>query len=350
LSNKIKRVINTLMWIEAIKHSLMITSFVLIMMLIIEYINVQTKGEWSKLLEKSKFSQVIVAAFLGVLPGCLGTFTIVSLYSHRIINFAALVTAMVATSGDSAFFMFSLIPEKAFKINLYLFLLALAVGFLINLFPEKNLLKKNKGVFPLHLDEPNCVSPNKSQIIKQLKQISFPRALLISALGLLIFFLFLDNHSLPWDWKKITFFILSLVALFIIITVSDHFLEEHFWEHLIKKHLLKIFLWTLGALLTINWLEQYFSLAKWIENNQLIVLLVAILAGIIPEAGPQIILITLFAKGNLPFSVLLTNAIVQDGHGSLPLLAESKKSFFIMKLINILLGLGVGLSGFCLGW
>lgn len=34
------------------KHAVMITSFVLMMMLFIEYVNVQTRGEWQKGLKK----------------------------------------------------------------------------------------------------------------------------------------------------------------------------------------------------------------------------------------------------------------------------------------------------------
>jgi hypothetical protein len=50
-------------------------------------------------------------------------------------------------------------------------------------------------------------------------------------------------------------------------------------------------------------------------------------------------------QGTIPFSILLANSIVQNGHGSLPLLAESKKSFVIMKTISITIGLIVGISG-----
>jgi hypothetical protein len=40
---------------------------------------------------------------------------------------------------------------------------------------------------------------------------------------------------------------------------------------------------------------------------------------------------------------LLANSIVQDGHGMLPLFAESKKDFVKVKLINMGVGLVVGL-------
>ncbi|GAI00212.1 unnamed protein product, partial [marine sediment metagenome] len=45
------------MIIETLKHALMITGFVFVMMLVIEYINVQTKGSWQNSLKKSRWIQ-----------------------------------------------------------------------------------------------------------------------------------------------------------------------------------------------------------------------------------------------------------------------------------------------------
>ena len=53
------------MIIDILKHTMMITGFVLMMMLLIEYINVQTRGEWQTSLKKSRFRQYILGAFLG---------------------------------------------------------------------------------------------------------------------------------------------------------------------------------------------------------------------------------------------------------------------------------------------
>jgi hypothetical protein len=74
------------------------------------------------------------------------------------------------------------------------------------------------------------------------------------------------------------------------------------------------------------------------------------LVGIIPESGPHLIFVILFASGSIPISILLASSIVQDGHGSLPLLAESPKGFLKVKLINILVGLIAGFSGLMLGF
>lgn len=353
---------------EIIKNTIMITGFVLVMMLIIEYINVQTSGSWSTQLRRKGWLQIVFAALLGIIPGCLGVYTAVSLYAHKIFSFAALVTVMIATSGDEAFFMISIIPKTTIILTLIIFGIAVLTGFVINFFiKNKTLMKLPENHLVIHEDEAGCVCFNFKTIIIQLKKMSMPRAILITGLLLFIFSLltgdFGHNHDFgllheherhenvsDWSWISVTFLIVSLIALFIIITVNDHFLEEHLWGHIIKKHFLKIFLWTFATLLFLNILNHYLNIEDWIKTNQVKILFIAILVGIIPQSGPHFIFIFLFADGTIPFSILLANSIVQDGHGAIPLLAESRKSFFVMKAINILIGFVVGIIGFYAGF
>ena len=88
------------MLVNLFKHTLMITGFVFIMMLLIEYVNVQTRGQWQDSLKKHLWGQYLLGAFLGVTPGCLGAFATVSLYSHQVFSLVAVVTTMIATSDD----------------------------------------------------------------------------------------------------------------------------------------------------------------------------------------------------------------------------------------------------------
>jgi len=99
----------------------------------------------------------------------------------------------------------------------------------------------------------------------------------------------------------------------------------------------------LGTLLVLHLLESYIDINEWIKSNYYIVLFLAVLIGIIPESGPHLIFVTLFAQGLIPFSILMASSIVQDGHGTLPLLAETKKGFVILKMINVIVGLVFGL-------
>ncbi len=336
---------------EIFEHALEISAFVLMMMLIIEYINVQSKGTWSKPFQKSTWLQIVFAAVMGVVPGCLGAFTVVALYTHNILNFAALVTVMIATSGDEAFVMFSTMPAAAFKLNIIIFIIAIIIGFIVNFFVKDKVIEKSNFEFPIHKQEIQCVCYKSKNIIPQLKDITFQRALLIS-----FFFLFIIALSAgsigpeKWNWVKYIYFFGSLITLFIVVTVPNHFIDKHLWGHIIKKHLPRIFLWTFGTLIFMHFLTNYLHVSDWMKSNQLIMLFIAVLIGIIPESGPHMVFITLFISGNIPFSVLMASSIVQDGHGMLPLLAESRKSFLWVKIINVIVGLIVGLSGYFLGW
>jgi len=61
------------------------------------------------------------------------------------------------------------------------------------------------------------------------------------------------------------------------------------------------------------------------------------------------IFVTLFAQGSIPFGILLASSVVQDGHGMLPLLAESKRAFISVKIVNFAVGLIVGLVFYIVG-
>ncbi len=335
------------MFLELIKHALMITGFVFLMMLLIEYINVLTQGRWQTKLKTGRMRNYILAAILGAIPGCLGAFAIVSLYTHRLVSLGAVVATMIATSGDEAFVMFSMFPAKAALLTGILLIVGIFAGYLTDLLLHKKaaILQEADHELEIH-DEDICNCFPGKEIWTQLKNISFPRALLITMLSLfLTALLFGMIGPQTWDWQKISFSVGTFIALFVITTVPDHFLEEHLWKHVLKKHFLRIFVWTFGALLIIHGLEKYFDIGQWIASNYYSVLLIALLVGIIPESGPHLLFVTLFAQGSIPFSILLASSVVQDGHGMLPLLAVSKKAFIWVKLINLFAGLIVGLIG-----
>jgi hypothetical protein len=149
-------------------------------------------------------------------------------------------------------------------------------------------------------------------------------------------------NLLDEQWMNILFAGLSVIVLFVLIFASDHFIEQHLWNHIISKHFLTIFCWTFGVLLAVGFGLQYIKLDDWISNNTALMIILATLIGIIPESGPHLIFVTLYAAGLVPLPVLLASSISQDGHASLPLIAESRKSFLWAKIINCVVALIVG--------
>jgi hypothetical protein len=150
-------------------------------------------------------------------------------------------------------------------------------------------------------------------------------------------------------WLNLLFAGVSLLTFFLIASVDDHFLTAHLWGHVIKKHFFKIFGWTLGALAALQLLFLCVDVHQWISGNMWLVLLIAVTVGLIPESGPHMIFVSLYAAGAIPFSILLANCIVQDGHTALPLLAESPRAFVCVKALKFSIGLAVGCGGYFFG-
>jgi hypothetical protein len=344
------------------------------MMLLIEYVNVNTKGKWVTRFQGSGFRQLLLAALLGVIPGCLGGFVVVSLFTHNIVSFGALVTCLIASFGDEAFAMLAILPKEALILSAILFVIAIVTGLVTDFFVKKFPTPFDSEHFVIHDSDKHSHSDIRGNWRTNLQHVTFERALLITGIIALIVFIMMGwlehqhgadgghaGHSHDHDhsfsgillqerWLNILFACVSLFALFIVITVHDHFLKEHLWEHIIKKHLPKIFLWTLGVLTVLSFGQYFMDIGEWVERNPGYMLALAILIGLIPESGPHLVFITLFASGAIPFSVLLANSIVQEGHAGLPLLAESKKGFLCMKLISVAVGLLAGLAGYVIGF
>ena len=401
---------------DALRNSILITGLVVVMMMMIESLNIESKGLFFRGLRKTKTGQVVIGALLGALPGCMGGFATVSLYTHRMLSFGALVAMMIASSGDESFIMLAMIPEKALMLFAILFVIAIVVGIIVdNIYDRKHVKECHKhhhedcGVqtdcegFELHNNAceyeheseecPNTVISSEAKgRVEKSRHLTWKRICMF--IGLAIFIAALatgrlghdhaahaghdhaahsehshaahvhteacacENHHevvpshsidlLSEDWMNVLFAGLSVIILFVLIFASDHFVEEHLWKHIICKHLPTIFAWTFGVLLVLGFALQHIDIDHWISNNTALMILLATLVGIIPESGPHMIFVTLFATGVVPFPVLLASSISQDGHASIPLLAESKKSFLWAKLINCAIALLAGFTAMLL--
>jgi hypothetical protein len=91
--------------LEVVLHALKITALVFVMMVLVDLIDVRTRGTLKKLIRGGIWRQYTIASALGSTPGCVGSFMNVTLYMHGFLTFGAIVAGMVATSGDEAFVM-----------------------------------------------------------------------------------------------------------------------------------------------------------------------------------------------------------------------------------------------------
>ncbi len=98
---------------ESLRTAILVTGLVVIMMMLIEVFNVHSNGRMFKGLRNRRVGQVLLSAALGAVPGCMGGFASVSLYTHGLISFGALIAMMIASSGDEAFVMLAMFPGKS---------------------------------------------------------------------------------------------------------------------------------------------------------------------------------------------------------------------------------------------
>jgi hypothetical protein len=339
--------------IDVLRETVVITGFVFVMMLVIEYVNVLTSGAWRMVLARNRWIQYMLAAALGLIPGCLGNFAVVAMYSHRILSLGAVVAAMAATSGDEEFVMIALIPRQALVIFGICFVGGVLLGALTDAVASRRFSADVLCCDGLEVHE-RVEGPlfDLQRIKRQWRECISARGILAVSLAILIAAV-VSGRIEPEGWGSVRIMLLisSVIALFIVATVSDHFLEEHLWRHVAKRHLPGIFLWTLGALVAMYVLfnRAHFDVAGAIARGKWIVLVIACLIGLIPESGPHLVFVMLFARGAIPFSILLASCIVQDGHGMLPMLAQSRKSFVVIKGINFVAGLAVGAAVLAFG-
>jgi hypothetical protein len=276
-------------FVNVLKESVKVTLFVLLMMILVDFINVRTKGKLEAILQTGrKWKQYFVASILGAAPGCLGSFAGVSLYMHGMISFGALTGLMFATAGDEQFIMLAMFPDTALLMFGILFVLGIIIGYLTDFLVKKFNIQTCKDCeFKLfHPDEAGY----------------------------------------------------------------QHYFKDHIWSHIIKGHMLKIFLWTFGALLIVEIGLGFVDLKNVTSEYTFLILIAAALIGIIPESGPHLIFVMLFAKGLIPFSILFTSSIVQDGHGMLPMLSFSLKDSLKVKIFNVIFGLAFGILLYSLGF
>ena len=336
----------------------------MIMMLMIEYVNIHSHGKWFTKLRQNRYGQVVLGAGLGIIPGCMGGFAAVSMYSHKLLSFGALVAMMIASSGDEAFVMLAMIPKEALLLMAVLFVVAILAGLLVDRFskPHPHHHEGCEEGYQIHEEDEKEESDDKPTL-RNMHHASGERIALL--LGVILFIvalafgMFEHEHEEALHtqlnifdeyWMNLIFAVISLFVVWFIATAGEHVIKEHLWEHIIRKHFLSIFLWTFGALLVIQIGLHYFDLEQLITSNIPWMILLAVLVGIIPESGPHLLFVTLFATGTVPFSVLLASSISQDGHASLPLLAESKRSFLKAKIVNVLVAAVVGYLCYFIGF
>jgi len=325
---------------KVLVETILISVFVFVMMVIIDYLNVITHGRIKGVIRGNQIKQYIMGALFGLIPACLGLFLVVGFYLRGYISFGALFATLLATAGDEDLLMFALFPQKATILLSITFTIAVVSGAIVDkLIPILKIQTcKECELSELHSEDEHFHYFELRETLSILRDMSFARFLLLLLLVVPTVFIlisfFTERHI---ETEKTVLIIVNLIATFVILTVPEHYLNEHIWNHIAKRHLLRLFIITFAVLFLIELLDSFIDLKGVVSEHTNLLLLSAILIGLIPESGPHLIFVMMFAKGIIPFDVLLVNTIMQDGHGLLPLIPHSLRDSIYIKLFKLVI-------------
>jgi hypothetical protein len=282
-------------FISSLKESVGIILIVFVLMLLIEVAVIKYKHILIRLSEKNSFLAYIISSVFGIIPNCSTTFAMDTLYMTGLLSFGGLIAVMISTVDDVGLLVFSKAIEGNLSVLIVLiyFVLLLILG----------------------------ISGGKI-------------ADFVSA-------------KLKWKFKIKCDIVRHETVRFTL----PHFIKEHIYEHIIRKHIWKIFLWMFITLFIIGLFPDIFSLGSLMKVNKVYLLLLAALIGLIPSPAPNFLIFNIFALHPATmFSVFLTNSIVQDGHGLLPILGYSFKDAVKVKVFKLIFGIIVGLAVMSIGY
>lgn len=282
-------------FISALSESLEIIGIVFLLMILIELFVLKYKPVLIKLAQSNSTFAYIISTFFGMIPNCSTTFAMDSLYMSGYLSFGALIAVMIATIDDVGLLLFSGTVEG--KIPFDLMLIYFSSLFVLGIIGGKladYISKKLKWKFSIKCS--------------------------------------IDEH----EKEEFKF---------------SHFFKEHIYEHILKKHIWKIFIWMFITLFIIGLFPDIFSESNFTGTNKLYLLLIAAMVGLLPSPAPNFFILNLFILHPYTlFSVFLTNSIVQDGHGLLPILGYSYKDAIKVKAFKLVFALIIGLFVYSLGF
>ena len=310
-----------------------VTSFVAVTIFLFHFLQ-KTSFDLQTFLHRHKKFDILIAAFLGILPGCGGAIMVMTLYVKKAISFSAVLTTLVATMGDAAFLLIAAKPKAALIILPLAYVVAIITGYIAKIF--------EKSIAPEFT--PRTISIEENTVNNTPKFFYYLWMILIIP-GIIFGIYNAFGQSLSfivsgYDIVTIISFAGALLSVFIWLfnPTSDVQIAECKEKTAISVTDLTCFVtaWVIVAFLTFD-VINYFTGGSMFERISFLgplVPLVAILVGFIPGCGPQILITTLYIGGHIPMSAQIGNAISNDGDALFPAIVISPKAAILATLYS----------------
>jgi hypothetical protein len=278
-------------------------------------------------LKGSKRWQVPIASVLGATPGCGGAIVVVAAYSSGNVGFGAVVAALTSTMGDAAFLLIATRPDAAAVVLPLSFAVGILSGWIVDALPAIRVEPSTKGCayvsligrlrprdflfFAVFL--PGIVLGAAQLLRLPLFEAAGPLPMIVGLLG---------TATGLWIWATSPVQAMTNAGDAPLTRMAE---ETSF-----------ISVWVIGAYLAYEYTVAFSGLDLALLFGAVAPILpaAAILIGLIPGCGPQVLVTTLFTNGLIPFSALIGNAISNDGDALFPAIALNPRAAVMATLYS----------------
>ncbi|MBU1151468.1 putative manganese transporter [Patescibacteria group bacterium] len=361
-----------------------VTVFVGAVLIVFNYFDYKNGGALIGKIERSKKWQPLFGALLGIMPGCGGAILLMPLYVRGSVSFGTVVATLLATAGDAAFVLLTKSAVVFLQITLISFVVALIFGYLVD---YMNLDVRGRGVRVGKFKKCRCgcrASGLVSSHIGHELGDEYGRALhcgdgrrcgeqhdvgyyithklyfvyfVVLFVGLFVGSLQLFGINFEGGWVSVVGSVGVLVSLFFMIAAKRYFADDSHEEEEIKRTSLRetlvhnvketsfVGVWIFVAFLAYEILAYFVGetvIAENLVSIGAVSIVIGALVGMIPGCGMQIIFVSLFMKGLVPFPALVAQMLSQDGDAMLPLICLDKRAAFWLTILTGFIGIVVG--------
>lgn len=326
----------------------------------------------SRLIDQHSSYQVLFATLMGALPGCGGAIVVITQYVRGKLSFGSVVAVLTATMGDAAFLLIAAKPSIA----LLVIVTSMVVGAISGLVVDK--IHGNKFMRPCSDHE-----LDKRQQLYQQEQVyreqsetgidqtslrlqgKFWQWLLFPSIAVALLYSFQVDIEQALTLPANTMAYLGAVAAIIAMILWATTREVVNYQTLVSEDPKAgtssfyqkvaqdtnfVTSWVISAFLlfelVVFWSD--INVANSVANLGVLTPLVAVIIGLLPGCGPQIIVTSLYISDALPLSAQLGNAISNDGDALFPAIALAPKAAVMATLYSTIPALMVAYGYFYL--
>lgn len=293
---------------------------------------------WLRLMQQH---QVPAAAFLGALPGCGGAIIVVTQFIRGQSNFGSVVAVLTATMGDAAFVLLATRPVDGLLIMALSVVAGIVSGYVVNALHSDDFMRTDKVLMTSQLKRKP--KQKSARILWQWLLVPGITIGLLMALQVDVAQLLgLPDGMIEWLGAL---FVLTALGLWCFSSAAGGYQElvaedvkesGASWLNDVAHDTNFVLAWVVVAFLLFELFILFtgFDLGAWLSLIPALTPFLAIMVGLLPGCGPQIIVTTLYIEGQVPLSAQIGNAISNDGDALFPAIALAPKAALLATLYS----------------